>query len=454
MKQILMILFILTGFVFGQTEFNPVFDYAVFRYDDNSNLCEFYYSFPVNKMGIKQNGDSLYVSGGLYISLSEVNENGASIFSDSLYFNQTVDTLGSNDLNGLLTFVLPHGEYQLSASGIDINTTTISELYSARVISPDYPDSTFSLSDIELASDIIQFSEDTTSIFYKNKLEVFPNPAGIYGNDAKVVYFYYEIYGLNNTKVKSVYNIDQSLVSTNGKVANNKSKLVSNISSSRVDIGSFNIDEKYTGAYLLNVTVTDTVTGKTDYKSRKIFVYNIDKIDTTELFADYSDIAATEFSNLYNDELDYIFEYSKYLANQNEIDKWESIVTEEGKRTFLKEFWEKRDPDRSTPENEFRTEYLKRLEYVNDTFGNMIVKKGYKTDQGRVYLVYGAPDDISRYPNESEKKPYEIWRYDYIENGVFFVFVDWNSLGNYSQVHSTKRGEIYNPNWNSQISVY
>ena len=154
-----------------------------------------------------------------------------------------------------------------------------------------------------------------------------------------------------------------------------------------------------------------------------------------------------------NEELKFVFSYSKYLATQNEIDAWEAILTVDGKRNYLYEFWKRRDPNPSTPENEARAEYLKRYKFANSEYSNIVIKNGYKTDMGRVYMIYGKPDDISRYPNESERVPYEIWRYNSLESGVIFVFADFNSLGNYRQIHSNKRGEISNRFWQQQINI-
>ncbi|MDZ7765279.1 MAG: GWxTD domain-containing protein [Melioribacteraceae bacterium] len=79
---------------------------------------------------------------------------------------------------------------------------------------------------------------------------------------------------------------------------------------------------------------------------------------------------------------------------------------------------------------------------------------GYKSDMGRIYLSYGDPDRIERFPNESNLKPYEIWHYDNIEGGVLFIFGDLSGFSEYELLHSTKRGEMYDENWRRRISVY
>jgi len=76
---------------------------------------------------------------------------------------------------------------------------------------------------------------------------------------------------------------------------------------------------------------------------------------------------------------------------------------------------------------------------------------GWKSDRGRVYIMYGAPDDIERNVNAMDTYPYEIWRYNQYEGGVLFVFLDKNNSGMYQLVHSTKEGELSDPNWEDFI---
>jgi hypothetical protein len=74
-------------------------------------------------------------------------------------------------------------------------------------------------------------------------------------------------------------------------------------------------------------------------------------------------------------------------------------------------------------------------------------REGYRSDRGRVYIVYGAPDDVERHPNEVDSKPYEIWSFHNIQGGVIFVFVQRNQGGDYDLVHSTHRNELHDENW-------
>jgi hypothetical protein len=78
-------------------------------------------------------------------------------------------------------------------------------------------------------------------------------------------------------------------------------------------------------------------------------------------------------------------------------------------------------------------------------------KEGWQTDRGRVYILYAEPDEIERFPNSGDSKPYEIWHYNQIESGVIFVFIDRNGFGDYQLVHSTKRGELQDESWQKYL---
>ncbi|HSD62676.1 MAG TPA: GWxTD domain-containing protein, partial [Ignavibacteriaceae bacterium] len=99
-----------------------------------------------------------------------------------------------------------------------------------------------------------------------------------------------------------------------------------------------------------------------------------------------------------------------------------------------------------------KKEYFGRVEKANKLYTN-IQRKGWKTDRGRVLLLYGDPSEIERYPNQVDTKPYEIWHYNDLEGGVIFIFADLTGFSDYQLVHSTKRGEIQDVDWQNRINA-
>ena len=50
---------------------------------------------------------------------------------------------------------------------------------------------------------------------------------------------------------------------------------------------------------------------------------------------------------------------------------------------------------------------------------------------------------------QAAQSDHEIWIYQQVEGGVQFVFVDKTGFGALDLVHSTKKGEIKSPHWQS-----
>ncbi len=64
----------------------------------------------------------------------------------------------------------------------------------------------------------------------------------------------------------------------------------------------------------------------------------------------------------------------------------------ESRKEFIQDFWDKRDPNPDTPDNEFKTEYELRVAYANKRFHEG--GQGMNTDRGRVWIFMGPPDKV------------------------------------------------------------
>jgi GWxTD domain-containing protein len=98
------------------------------------------------------------------------------------------------------------------------------------------------------------------------------------------------------------------------------------------------------------------------------------------------------------------------------------LPDEESREEYMREFWEKRDPDLSTKENEFKEEFERRLAYANLHFQGE-GKPGWKTDRGRIYIYLGPPDQVYQEPylNYSNLKGRILWVYYRYRLGVEFL---------------------------------
>ena len=110
-------------------------------------------------------------------------------------------------------------------------------------------------------------------------------------------------------------------------------------------------------------------------------------------------------------------EYEKFLSQVSYIittaEKKEFLALPDAKRPeFISTFWKRRDPDPSTEENEFKDEYIGRVSRAERLFFGE-GRSGWLTDRGRIYVLFGPPDQssaTSSSPNP-EGRCQEIWYY-------------------------------------------
>lgn len=134
-----------------------------------------------------------------------------------------------------------------------------------------------------------------------------------------------------------------------------------------------------------------------------------------------------------------------YIITDEERKAFKKLQTDEEREQFIEAFWRRRDPDPDTDVNEFREEYYERIAYANQHFASGI--PGWKTDRGRIYIMWGKPDEIESHPSGGQYErpsyegggststyPFEIWFYRYLPgvgSGIEIEFVDPTGSGEY-----------------------
>ena len=438
--------------VFAQ-KINFEFDYAQFGYDSLSNYIEFYYSFGQSSLKYVDTDTADYVGGILHIEIIDSTTSEKIIDKHWIVNSEILDSTELNrNLIGILGFIINHGSYRLTITGLDANNPSDTRTISEFLFVVPFIKTSISLSDIQLASNIIPGSENTSSIFYKNTYEITPLPAALCGENQPILFYYTEVYNIKFSQFENDLRQDELVLNSKGQLVSSKSKRINKSVDSRVEVGKLNVYKFPTDTYTLILNLIDSVANYGVSSSKKFFVYNpsVLPVDTLEITT--SPVLSTTFGSMSEEELDDLFTKSIYIASVPEQDKYEALTTVEAKREFMYTFWKARDENSSDERNQYFQEYLKRIAESNDRF-TAAKKDGWKTDRGRVYLVYGPPTEIERYPNEIESKPYEIWRYESLEGGVVFVFGDITGYNDYQLLHSTKRGELRDDYWQRRIAV-
>ena len=192
-----------------------------------------------------------------------------------------------------------------------------------------------------------------------------------------------------------------------------KSKKLPKVSSSIVIAEAINISKFASGSYKMELILSDSVSGGSSQNSKRFTIINPSVQDTHSVFLD-SDVLSSEFFEMDESQLENVFQFSRYIGTKREIDTWKLLNNLTEKRNFLYSFWKNRDEDPTTPFNKYKSDFFARVEIAAKRFENMN-RVGWKTDRGRVFCIYGEADEIERYPNETDSKPYEIWNYYGIE---------------------------------------
>jgi len=100
----------------------------------------------------------------------------------------------------------------------------------------------------------------------------------------------------------------------------------------------------------------------------------------------------------------------RYLLNKDEDDVFRALGTRDERADFIASFWSRRDPDLSTPQNEFRDRFYRRVESANSLFTDS-TKEGWKTDRGKIYVLLGPPDDLDERKLRSISADVILWTY-------------------------------------------
>jgi len=134
-----------------------------------------------------------------------------------------------------------------------------------------------------------------------------------------------------------------------------------------------------------------------------------------------------------------------YIISPEERTAFLQLATNEEREQFIEQFWLRRSSNPDMPDNDFKEEHYRRIAYANEHYASGI--PGWKTDRGRIYIIWGAPDEIESHPTggtydrpmeegggSTTTYPWERWRYRYLEGiqeNVELEFVDPSGSGEY-----------------------
>ena len=134
-----------------------------------------------------------------------------------------------------------------------------------------------------------------------------------------------------------------------------------------------------------------------------------------------------------------------YIISPQEREAFLQLDTNEEREQAIEQFWLRRSTNPDLPDNDFKEEHYRRIAYANEHYASGI--PGWKTDRGRMYIMWGPADEIDSHPSggtydrpmeegggTTTTYPWETWRWRYLEGigeNIILEFVDPSGSGEY-----------------------
>jgi GWxTD domain-containing protein len=157
-----------------------------------------------------------------------------------------------------------------------------------------------------------------------------------------------------------------------------------------------------------------------------------------------------------------------WIITDEERAAFKQLSNDEERDNFIEQFWLRRDPTPDTEENEYKEEHYRRIAYANEHFAAGI--PGWKTDRGRIYIMYGPADEVDSHPSggtyerpmeegggETSTFPFEDWRYRYLEGigqEVIIEFVDTCMCGDFHMTLDRSEKDALKMTPNAGLTLY
>ena len=434
----------------------PSIDVAQYQDSKHNSYLEIYYSIPEAAMKYIPDETGKYqcrIVVDLEIHLNE------SLWTNKLWkieksIDDTSEVLEGSQLVDVLRYYIEEaGTYEISMHVKDMNQPA--QIDSVRTVfeALEFSKEKVEISDIELATEIKKLTpDDATNNLTKNGYTILPSPTGIFGEGSLTMYYYFEAYNLmahiSDERYKTLRIIKDSygnVVKGLGSAYRRKKRIYD----SSIELGMMNVSTLPTGKYTLIYGIADDSESVLVSKEKDFFVYNpaVSVVESVE------NKSYGKLERLNEKELDDEFRRTVYLTTKEERKIFEALENVDGKRKFLYSVWAKPRVEYAISGPPFREEYLARARFADETYKS-VFDPGWRSDRGRVFILYGAPSYVERFPSTPESLPYQTWTYDHLKGQarIIFVFVDRAGFNKYELIHSNLRGERRDTNWQQTIA--
>jgi GWxTD domain-containing protein len=408
-----------------------------FYSEEGRTLIEGAVEIPYTLMTFERDGETLRAKANVEVMVEKAG--GESVYNTSHEitaeaFNEAM--AGSERVSTIETFAIyaPAGEYTTKARVTDMSSGKSFEVSTPLVVPATPP----LISDMLMANQVrkdVRLQEGAYLPYLIGTTMFNPNPRRAFYRDSPMLYFYYEVNPEALTEPHENVALDMRVKDAGGVVVKDLGKRTITVTEDRnFDVGAFSIAGLKPGRYQLEVVCADCGSGLSSSSAFEVLPPHTERL----AFLDPETPAAQapalqyygEFSLAQVDSVISVLDIFLTPAQQELLE----TLNETGKKQFLNRFMESADPNPETPDNEFKQAVEQRLAYANQFFTSS-QNPGYKTDRGRIYLLYGPPTEQIDKPVEATVGPYVIWTYS--GQGETFAFGDFRKDGSYQLIYST-----------------
>lgn len=450
----------------NQKSISALFDYATFYQPGQKAYMETYLSFDAWNINFVKKGDKKYqATAEVYI---------AAVKNDSVVYSKryNVESPVVEDPQNTNFNFLDVQRFALAEPGIytirillkDHNDSQAPVSFEEKVL-VNYTDAKPMMSSVKTVSRITKTTTSEPNILSRYGYDLEPYPDNFFPENIGTLNYFYEIYNIQQ-EIGSDPFMTVSYVEryeSGSEVANTRQAHRQKSANLVPVIESLDIAALPSGNYNLVVEVRNKENEKLLYG--KFFFIRSNPSVKDEEESLYAGTFVSEFTN--EDSLDYYLDALYPIASPQEnafIQKLLDLSSLDEKQAFMYKFWSSRD--KLDPKGEW-LKYKKKMDVVESMYSYPLTR-GYRTDRGRVYLQYGAPDFIRDEKNfvgsaglnkdgvgHLHYLPYQLWRYNLIPGDLpdrVFIFWDEFRSGFYKLLNANAKGEVQEFQWERRLS--
>ena len=444
MKNTILILFcFLQSFSFSQgSKLKTYIDTKQFYAPGIGNYLEVYMQFVSYSVLYKNEGNGLRSKVLISVEIADTTQ---TVFSDRYVLEspEAIDSI-QDDFYEVLRIQLNPGKYTMKLNLLDVNKEGSEISGNLPITIEDFSKNT-KISDIIVAE--FAYPSDEQTNFDKSGYHIIPMLSSFYATDSKNLPIYLELYGTEEI-MDSTFLLSYRMINTKDATEmQGFSKTFSYKKGPVIPVfESINIEDLSTGNYQLEVRVS-----RSSNEILAVQTYDFERSNENNSMFTMENLQLDPAfqASIPTDSVMYFLEslipISKPAEIKNIIETLKSKNVENA-RKHLQGYWVITSPTNSY---ESWLKYKAQVVFVQDIYGNNF-QEGFETDRGRVYLKYGAPNQVNARESSPSEYPYEIWTYNKI--GIYsnkrFIFYNPDLVNNaYRLLHSDMLGELKNPAW-------